>query len=76
MNTTLPNMDVFTGSNMQLFWTYVQWALAQAAPGILIVFAAYVAYYVIRLLRDLFWGANSGDEDEDIDNYYSEEDDF
>lgn len=68
---TLPSLGLFTGNNMQLFWTFLHWALAQVAPGMMMVAAVYTVYLVIRMIVRFFTGYS---ETDDIDYFSYEED--
>lgn len=71
---TLPSgaFNFWTTGEMNLLWSYLWWALSQAAPVLEIFMAAFSAYLVIRILI----GVVSGDSPLDaVRGVFSREDD-
>ncbi len=50
MSSSLPSLGLGSPSSMALFWSYVQWGISQAAPFLMILFAAIVMGMIARVI--------------------------
>ncbi len=63
------SLDLTTTQNMDFFYSVLTWAMGQAAPWIMLLFAASVAGWVVWIIRRALVPAIDGEE-----NPYFEED--
>ncbi len=47
---SFPSLGLASPSSMTLFWSIVKWTLAQAAPFLMILFAAVVMGMIVRVI--------------------------
>lgn len=73
---TFSGAGLWTSDNTTEFYNFLTWLMGQAAPAIMMLFAAFVMFFIIKILRDHFLpgsavsvedGEDFGDEEDDED---------